>query len=94
MKNKLKFLKAELALSILLFFSCLVVFAQTASHDVNSSIGNGDAMKYNMNEPNAVNPATDNCQNYERPDWNGIETDHPEKSLSNDFNSDHYSGKK
>ncbi len=80
---------------ILLTFSlgCIFAIAQAIKQDINSSVGNGDAMKNNLNVPNAVNPAKDNIQSYER---DGVELDknnHTKSDLSNSYNRNSYESK-
>jgi hypothetical protein len=57
------------------------------------SNGNADAMRRNLNYPNAVNPATNNIQKYDR--GNGrVESDHPKENLGNSYTRKNYEGKK
>lgn len=78
--------KIKVAGIVLLSGISLFVFAQAVHEDLNSSVGNGDAMKYNLNEPNAVNPAKDNSQNFERKGGEIERNNHPENDWSNDYN--------
>ena len=71
---------------------CIVVLAQTVS-DVNSSVGNGDAMKCNLNEPNAINPAMDNIQGYERKGGKLEKCEQPEKDMANKYNRSYFQEK-
>ena len=84
--------KLRLSAVVILSFACIVALAQ-AIRDVNSSVGNGKAMEHNLNEPNAINPARDNIQKYEK---DGIieKNKHPEKSLSNSYNTKLFEEKK
>jgi hypothetical protein len=74
-------LKISLAIFLL---TSLVVLAQTVV-DVNSSVGNGNATKQNMNEPHVINPCKDNIQGHE---VRGVVTKknvHPETNLGSDY---------
>ncbi len=85
--------KIRLIAILVLSTAALYVFAQTVA-DVNSSVGNGDAMKTNLNEPNATSPARNNIYNYEK---DGIVRDmniHPDNDLANSYNRSSYEDKK
>ncbi len=92
MKNKLNKFKFELLVIAVLFSGCMVVLAQTIK-DVNSSLGNAEAMNHNLNEPNATSPARNNFQNYERNHSSAIETEHPDADLANSYNRSKYEKK-
>ena len=49
------------------------------------SNGNAEAMRRNLNYPNAVNPATNNNQKYDKGKGR-VESSHPENNLSNSYN--------
>ena len=86
--------KLKLSIILVLTLGCIVSIGQAVKENNNSSVGNGNAMKANLNEPNAVNPAMDNIQSYEK---NGVVLDmnnHPETDLSNSYNRNTYEGKK
>ena len=86
--------KLKLLIILAISLGCIVAIAQAIKQDINSSIGNGNAMKNNLNFPNAVNPAMDNIQKYEK---DGVVLDmnnHPEMNLSNNYNRSTYKGKK
>lgn len=83
--------RAILMIGAALAIGC-VVYAQ-AVKDNNSSVGNGDMMKVNLNEPNAINPAMNNNQSFDR--GNGhIKTDHPDKDFANKYNRTLFTGEK
>jgi hypothetical protein len=85
--------KIKIIALVVLSSVALIAFAQ-AIKDVNSSVGNGDAMKTNLNEPNATSPARYNIQNHE---VDGVVRDmnnHPEKDLANSYNRFLYEEKK
>ena len=86
----------KLKLLIILSFSlgCIVAIAQAINNDINSSVGNGNAMKNNLNVPNAVNPSMDNIQSYEKDGVVLEMNNHPETDLSNNYNRSTYEGKK
>ena len=86
--------KLKLSILISLSLTAFVVIAQAVKLDFNSSIGNGKAMENNLNEPNAVVPAMDNNQKYERDGVVLDKNNHPEKNLSNTYNRSSYEGKK
>ena len=76
---------------IVLTLGCIVAVAQAIKQDINSSLGNGEAMEYNLNEPNAVNPAKDNIQKHEI--RGEIEKNiHPKTDLANDYNRNSLEG--
>ena len=80
--------KLKLFAIAILSLACLAAFAQ-AVKDVNSSAGNGKAMEVNLNEPNAINPAMDNNQKYEK--CGKIEkNNHPEENMGNRYNRSNY----
>ena len=86
--------KLKLSIILVLTLGCIVSIGQAVKENNNSSVGNGNAMKANLNEPNAVNPAMDNIQSYEK---KGVVLDmnnHPETDLSNSYNRNTYEGKK
>ena len=74
--------------------AAIAVIAQAVTGDVNSSVGNGKAMEYNLNEPNAINPAQNNIYNYEKDGVVLDKSNHPDKNLSNHYNSSSYQEKK
>lgn len=78
--------KLKLSILIALLLVALIVIAQTVKQDVNSSVGNSKAMEYNLNEPNAVNPAKDNIQKYEKEGVVLDKNNHPQTDLSNNYN--------
>ena len=85
--------KIKAGFFILLTCAALVVVAEKVA-DINSSVGNGNAMKCNLNEPNCTSPARFNTQGYER---DGIVRDmnnHPEEDLGNHYNRTNYQEKK
>lgn len=78
--------KLKLSIILALTLACIVAIGQAVKENNNSSVGNGNAMKANLNEPNAVNPAMDNIQSYEK---DGVVMDmnnHTESDLSNKYN--------
>jgi hypothetical protein len=84
----------KLKLIIALFFGCVVVFAQAGKENKNESNGNGKAMEQNLNEPNAVNPAKDNIQKYDRGNSKKVESSHPKSNLGNKYNRSSFEGSK
>lgn len=78
--------KLKLSLILALTFGCIVAIGQAVKENINSSIGNGNAMKTNLNEPNAINPAMDNIQSYEKDGVVMNKNNHPESDLSNKYN--------
>jgi hypothetical protein len=90
MKNTIRYFKLELVVIAILFLNCVFAIAQTVVGDVNSSLGNAKLMQHNMNEPHVINPAKNNNQKYEKGEVK-IETEHPDKNLSNQYNRSHYS---
>ena len=78
----------KLKLSIIIAFSlvCIAAIGQAVKENNNSSLGNGNAMKANLNEPNAVNPAMDNIQSYEKKGVVMNKNNHTESDLSNKYN--------
>lgn len=88
----MKNLKGLKTLSVVLLIGAATVIADSV-HQAGERNGNGDAMKVNLNEPNATNPARNNCQRYEKVNDSRmlpIETSHPEKTLSNSYNRSNY----
>ena len=86
--------KLKVSIIIALSLGAIVAIAQAVKLDVNSSVGNGNAMKNNLNVPNSVNPAMDNIQKYEKA---GVVSDmnkHPETDLSNNYNRNCFEGTK
>lgn len=85
--------KIYLALSVAGLIGVTAI-ADSAHEPAGQSNGSAEAMRTNINYPNATVPAKDNGPDYERIK-NGvaqrIETCHPEKSLSNTYNSTNYS---
>ncbi len=85
--------KIKAGFLIILTCAALVVLADKVV-DVNSSVGNGDAMKTNLNEPNCTSPARFNIQSYER---DGVVRDmnnHPDEDLANHYSRSHFEEKK
>ena len=78
--------KLKIVCVFLLSSIALVAFAQAIKQDINSSVGNGAAMSYNLNVPNAINPAMDNIQKYEKEGKMTVKNEHPESDLSNKYN--------
>jgi hypothetical protein len=78
---------------ILLTCAALVALAEKVV-DINSSVGNGNAMKTNLNEPNCTSPARFNIQGYERDGIVKNMNNHPDEDLANHYNRTLYEGKK
>lgn len=78
--------KLKLLIILALSLGCIVAIGQAVKEENNSSIGNGNAMKANLNEPNAINPAMDNIQSYEREGVVMNKNNHTDADLSNKYN--------
>lgn len=78
--------KLKLSIIIALSFGCIVAIGQAVKEENNSSVGNGNAMKANLNEPNAINPAMDNIQSYEKEGVVMNKNNHTDADLSNKYN--------
>jgi hypothetical protein len=89
MKKSTKAARMYILMSALLISGGMVAWAQMKG-DVNSSAGNAELMRHNLNEPNAVNPAMNNNQNYERKHSPPIETSHPDVDLANKYSRKMY----
>ena len=82
----------KLTLLGLVCFCLAVSIAQEATNknsQPKERNGNAEAMRRNLNYPDAVNPARHNNQRYDR-GTGRIENDHPEKSLSNSYTNRRY----
>lgn len=77
--------KLKLSIIITLSLGCIVAIGQAVNEGINSSVGNGNAMKNNLNEPNAVNPAMNNIQSYEKEGIVLKRNNHTESDLSNSY---------
>jgi hypothetical protein len=84
----MKKVKVKLTIAVL-FLGSLVAIGQAAKEDKSSSVGNGKAMEENLNFPNAINPADNNNQGYERC---GVMPAyiHPDVDMSNKYNRGTY----
>ena len=78
--------KLKLLIILALSLGCIVAIGQAVKEENNSSIGNGNAMKANLNEPNAINPAMDNIQSYEKEGVVMNKNNHTDADLSNKYN--------
>lgn len=78
--------KLKLSIIIALSLGCIVAIGQAVKEENNSSIGNGNAMKANLNEPNAINPAMNNIQSYEKEGVVMNKNNHTDADLSNKYN--------
>ena len=78
--------KLKLLIILALSLGCIVAIGQAVKEENNSSIGNGNAMKANLNEPNAINPAMDNIQSYEKEGVVMNKNTHTDADLSNKYN--------
>ena len=78
--------KLKLLIILALSLGCIAAIGQAVKEENNSSIGNGNAMKANLNEPNAINPAMDNIQSYEREGVVMNKNNHTDADLSNKYN--------
>ena len=78
--------KLKLLIILALSLGCIAVIGQAVKEENNSSIGNGNAMKANLNEPNAINPAMDNIQSYEKEGVVMNKNNHTDADLSNKYN--------
>lgn len=78
--------KLKLLIILALSLGCIAVIGQAVKEENNSSIGNGNAMKANLNEPNAINPAMDNIQSYEKEGVVMNKNNHTDVDLSNKYN--------
>ncbi len=94
----MKNLKYKILVAVLVL-GCIITIAQTGKEEkapaakaemtgkeINSSIGNAELMRENLNEPNAVSPAMNNLHQIE---VNGItqgKNIHPKEDLSNKYN--------
>ena len=78
--------KLKLLIILALSLGCIVAIGQAVKEENNSSIGNGNAMKANLNEPNAINPAMDNIQSYEKKGVVMNKNNHTDADLSNKYN--------
>jgi hypothetical protein len=85
--------KIKAGFFILLTCAALVVLAEKVA-DVNSSGGNGNAMKTNLNEPNCTSPARFNIQGYERDGVVGKMNTHPDEDLANHYSRPNFAEKK
>lgn len=85
--------KLKLTLIILSLVS-IVAIGQALKEDMSSSVGNGDAMKHNLNEPYIINPAKDNLQGHEVDGLVKGRNTHPEKNLGSDYTRQSYEEKK
>ena len=78
--------KLKLLIILALSLGGIVAIGQAVKEENNSSIGNGNAMKANLNEPNAINPAMDNIQSYEKEGVVMNKNNHTDADLSNKYN--------
>jgi len=92
--RKMKFKKIKMSFFLVVSVVSLAALAQAVKEDINSSVGNGAAMKYNLNEPNATSPASNNIQHYEKDGVVRDKNKHPETNLSNSYSRISYQEKK
>ena len=81
----------KITLIVVLFAASMLVLAESMTTG-NSSTGNAKMMSRNLNEPNAINPATHNMQNYEHNNSGRIESKHTEDDLANKYNNTLFTG--
>jgi hypothetical protein len=88
-------LSAILMLSVFSFAAIAQEKKEPTKQNENSakSNGNADAMRRNLNYPNAVNPATNNNQAYDK-GTGRIQNDHPKDNLGNSYTRKNIEGKK